>query len=504
MGKRSNIEEFLSDTNYQYYPIIDPLTKATVYKSKDDYYTTATQPLKWKIIGINTDGPNTITLMCQNMLYHKPYDAKEEGEDNRANNGSNAIDSNLHQWLNSDKEYDWRYNTDDDSWYSPQHEGDQNFSDYYNKFSNEGFLSHFSLGFRESLKAVPKTVNPSKTEDPNSINLKIFLPSIKELGLEEFLISEEEQQYYTPEQNGVTYFQGNISKINFSNFVSDNYNNTNKQDFIQNPDRSPKILFRDPNNSSDYKMFYLDIKYEKDEEYGDIYEKFELKSDGIPCDDTYNIYPCCVLDTSKNNIRFEKKGEYNDSYYEITFFPEEEEHNTIEFKDLDIIVDKVVERLENLPIASADSAGVVKIGNGLDIYSDGELNAKMPIQKITVTSTGTKNQYNVSTSKACSWDYENKPGFFLFKVSYQTTRGYYKLYTRYEYDFIVTEDRFWEYMEEGSIDPTDIFIQDRITLKLVHGMGSSWYDPEPIDCVATITDSESSTQDWNLEVFYYG
>lgn len=134
----------------------------------------------WLLIDKNHEGypSNSGTLITEKIIDLRAIDAKEPDNPiaHRAAYGNNNyLESNIHQWLNSDKE----------DWYIPQHEYDappindnlplSGLTEYYNK---QGFLNLFS---KEDKKLLLDTELTSYMRDPydSFINFycKIFLLS---------------------------------------------------------------------------------------------------------------------------------------------------------------------------------------------------------------------------------------------------------------------------------------------------------------------------------------
>lgn len=159
---------------------------ATLVDSDTKYYGSA---IKWNLIGKNHDGANTVTILAQDILALKCFDAKESSNPNsdRASYGNNRYKySNLLQWLNKS----------DASWYEAQHAYDappssanvwQDNGTAVNPYDGEaGFLTGFSEGFLKGLQNVEKTTALNTVTDgggSETVTSKIFLLSNTEVGL---------------------------------------------------------------------------------------------------------------------------------------------------------------------------------------------------------------------------------------------------------------------------------------------------------------------------------
>lgn len=138
------------------------------------------EPLEWEVIGKNQDGNNTITLQTKRCLCGFAWDTKNtSGNTYRQKYGSNQVDSLLHQWLNSDEE----------NWYSVQHDNQEPSSSVIDNYDESGmssaddagFMTHLSSQFKERLITVTKGVFPYSINDPYSFTGKLFCPSVIEI-----------------------------------------------------------------------------------------------------------------------------------------------------------------------------------------------------------------------------------------------------------------------------------------------------------------------------------
>ena len=125
-------------------------------------------PIEWIVAAQNVDGENVTTLMKKEPILGMIYDAKEPQNPNsyiQDGGNGNYGNSNILQWLNSDK--------DANQWYVAQHDYDQapNSDDVGGTYANQaGFLNGFGKTLKASLQNVSK-LNATK---------KVHLPSYKE------------------------------------------------------------------------------------------------------------------------------------------------------------------------------------------------------------------------------------------------------------------------------------------------------------------------------------
>ncbi len=144
----------------------------------DSNSTYNSQVLEWCVVahGVDEEDVTTLILKDSNPYGYKtidlPFDAQEptNPDINKRNYGNPSYEySNILQWLNSDKLAN--------QWFIPQHEYDQSpTSEYvansgYAYSSKDGFLAHFSEGFKESLVNVEKY----------GTSRKVHLPADREL-----------------------------------------------------------------------------------------------------------------------------------------------------------------------------------------------------------------------------------------------------------------------------------------------------------------------------------
>ena len=144
--------------------------------------------IPWRIVAKNHNGypSNSVTLMANNIIDLRAFDAAEPNNSNRdrqSYGNNNWRYSNLRLWLNS--------SAGAGSWYSAQHSADQspntnyvtNGTPYVNR---PGFLHNFSAAERNLLMSTTlKTINNTVTDGGGSYTTadKIFLPSETEVGL---------------------------------------------------------------------------------------------------------------------------------------------------------------------------------------------------------------------------------------------------------------------------------------------------------------------------------
>lgn len=149
--------------------VVDPNTK---------YYG---EPITWLVAAKDHYLDNSTTLLAQNILTFKAFDAKEPTNSNerQADYGNNDYYlSNIHQWLNAKGA----------NWFAATHEHDASPVEenvYRNAYSAEGgFLTNFSEAFLESLVEVSV---PTYHLRNDSINFEagVFLLSRTEVGLGE-------------------------------------------------------------------------------------------------------------------------------------------------------------------------------------------------------------------------------------------------------------------------------------------------------------------------------
>lgn len=129
---------------------------------------------------------NSTTLITDELILFRPFDAKEPKNDTfaqeRNNYGNNRYSvSNIDQWLNS--------SASAGNWYSPQHAKDQapdsrSVANQNFYAADAGFLRGFNALFTAALKDTTITAARSKTEDGggyDTLTRKVFLPSKAEL-----------------------------------------------------------------------------------------------------------------------------------------------------------------------------------------------------------------------------------------------------------------------------------------------------------------------------------
>lgn len=142
------------------------------------------KPIVWKIVARDHTGypVDSTTLMSNNILSIKTYDAKEPGnaQGARKTSGNNRwLHSNLRQWLNSDKNAPW---------FSATHTADEppSIGSNGNSYDTEnGFLTNLGTSFKNAilttdLKTLTATVDGGTVE---TVQDKIFLFSMTEMGL---------------------------------------------------------------------------------------------------------------------------------------------------------------------------------------------------------------------------------------------------------------------------------------------------------------------------------
>lgn len=142
-------------------------------------------PIVWLVGGQNHYAEGLTALVSEKAITLKPFDAREPNNTNgdRAGYGNNRYaQSNIRQWLNSDKA----------SWYSAQHSADvpptkDNVQGFFNSYYLEkGFLTNFSTTMLKSLVSVPLTVAKNTVTDGGGsevVSDKVFLLGTSEVGL---------------------------------------------------------------------------------------------------------------------------------------------------------------------------------------------------------------------------------------------------------------------------------------------------------------------------------
>lgn len=154
--------------------------------------------------GHTGDPSGSTTLECKDVISFKSFDAKEPNNTNsyKVNYGNNRyMYSNLLQWLNSDA----------DEWYTAKHQYDQSPNStsvvQENAYSSEaGFLKGFSSNLKEALLTASKvTYDGLGGNGFDTVQSKIFLLSLTEIGLTNVMAPETEGSIYT------YYSQGTIS-----------------------------------------------------------------------------------------------------------------------------------------------------------------------------------------------------------------------------------------------------------------------------------------------------
>ena len=145
----------------------------------------------WTVASKNHYGNNQVTLISD-VLALKPSDAKEtENSNSRNSYGNNRYSlSNIHSWLNSNK----------DNWYEAKHSLDAPPSSSLvsaNPYDTEkGFCTNLSSKFLNKVKTTTITTAIPTCDGGGSENIscKFYLPSLMEVGLgQENGISEGSQ-----------------------------------------------------------------------------------------------------------------------------------------------------------------------------------------------------------------------------------------------------------------------------------------------------------------------
>ena len=197
---------------------------ATLVDSDTKYYNSA---IKWNLIGKNHDGANTVTLLTEDIIALKCFDAKEDTNPNsdRKSYGNNRYKyANLLQWLNKS----------DANWYEAQHTYDaapssanvwQSSGTAVNPYDTEaGFLTGFSEGFLKGLQNVDKVTALNTVTDgggSETVTSKIFLLSNTEVGLanENSIAEGTLYDFFNDDVSRIAYC--NQKCIDNSNYASD-------------------------------------------------------------------------------------------------------------------------------------------------------------------------------------------------------------------------------------------------------------------------------------------
>ena len=137
----------------------------------------------WDIIWLVVNKSSNITLLTENVIDFRSFDAKEPNSTVQlavTNGFGRYSDSNLGQWLNSE--------AGAGAWYTAQHEYDQPptymLTGYNTEYSQRpGFLYHFSNAERNAISTTTVLTSRSwNTPDPNDpIDQKVFIPSTEEI-----------------------------------------------------------------------------------------------------------------------------------------------------------------------------------------------------------------------------------------------------------------------------------------------------------------------------------
>ncbi|WCS68403.1 hypothetical protein Goe21_02940 [Bacillus phage vB_BsuM-Goe21] len=162
--------------------IIKDLPLGSLVKDPNTKYNG--KPIVWKLVGKDLAGypANSATLMTNNIISIKTFDAKEPSNSNtnRQTSGNNRwLYSNMRQWLNSTKPSPWFTATNSSD--TPPSSGSNG-----NSYDTEdGFLTNFSSDFANRiLKTDLKTIVPSVDGGGvETVQDNVFLFSMTEMGL---------------------------------------------------------------------------------------------------------------------------------------------------------------------------------------------------------------------------------------------------------------------------------------------------------------------------------
>ena len=145
------------------------------------------QPIVWVVADKNHSGypAGAVTLIAKQVIDLRAYDGSESNPDDPDDEtnvwGNKYYDlSNIHQWLNS--------SASAGNWYKASHANDTPPSSR-NVFSGgeyqtrPGFLYHFATAERDAI--LTTTLNVLKSSGYSNITAKVFLPSLKEVGVSE-------------------------------------------------------------------------------------------------------------------------------------------------------------------------------------------------------------------------------------------------------------------------------------------------------------------------------
>lgn len=134
------------------------------------------QELKWLVANISG---NVVTLITSEVIDVRAFDARESGESYSYGGSPNYKESNIRQWLNSDNV----------SWYSPQHASDvaPSNSDVVSGSNTHyshlpGFLYYFSTDEKNALRTTSVVTYKGYTiSGTYTLEDKVFLPSATEV-----------------------------------------------------------------------------------------------------------------------------------------------------------------------------------------------------------------------------------------------------------------------------------------------------------------------------------
>ena len=142
------------------------------------------KPIIWRVAGQNHYASGQTSLIADRIIKYMCVDAKESSnsDSNRSQYGNNRyIQSNIHQWLNSDAV----------SWYSAQHSADAppsnaNVWSNYNEYDAfPGFLNGFTADEKNAICNTSLTCERASVDGGgvDSFTAKVFLLSCTEVGL---------------------------------------------------------------------------------------------------------------------------------------------------------------------------------------------------------------------------------------------------------------------------------------------------------------------------------
>lgn len=142
------------------------------------------KPIIWRVIGQDHYAAGQTSFVTDRIIKYMCVDAMEasNSDRNRQNYGNNRyIQSNIHQWLNSDAV----------SWYSAQHSADAppsnaNMWSNYNEYDAfPGFLNGFTTDEKNAICNTSLTCERAKVDGggTDSFTAKVFLLSCTEVGL---------------------------------------------------------------------------------------------------------------------------------------------------------------------------------------------------------------------------------------------------------------------------------------------------------------------------------